>query len=93
MTKCFGINVHNQKDFAGYSHALVVTELILDESNYRPNSEGCGNAMFSVCFSITRGGGEIQSLVPGPFPGLWSQILSGGVLVKPVAGGVPESGL
>ena len=38
--------------------------------------------MFSLCPS-TRGGG---TLVPGYFPGLWSQVLSGGT---PVPGSFP----
>ena len=38
-------------------------------------SEGWGKVMFSLCLSVHTWGG---TLVPGSFPGHWSQVLSGG---------------
>ena len=40
-----------------------------------PASEGWGKVIISVCLSVHTWGG---TPVPGSFPGLWSQILSGG---------------
>ena len=41
-----------------------------------PVYEVRGKVMFSFCLSVHTGGGA--SSVPGSFPGLWSQVLSGG---------------
>ena len=72
-------------------------------THYCPRTQYDGKVMFSVCSQEGGGGGILWHLVPHPFPGLWSKVLSEG-RGYPVSGlfprwrgradweGVPQSG-